>query len=64
MNIFLFTIFKPYEDAPMMLNGYLDTISLTLVPPRWFKLMKPKLKHWDQVHASEQKLALLNKDKH
>jgi alkane 1-monooxygenase len=50
---------KPYEDAPMMLNGYLGTISLTLIPPLWFKLMKPKLQHWDQVYATEKKLALL-----
>jgi|TARA_B110000240_G_scaffold130876_1_gene145293 fatty acid desaturase len=44
---------KPYEDAPMMLNSYLGTISLTLIPPLWFKLMKPKLQHWDQVYATE-----------
>jgi hypothetical protein len=52
---------RPYEDAPMMLNGYLGTISLTLIPPLWFKLMKPKLQHWDQVYATEKELALLNK---
>lgn len=51
---------RPYEDAPMMLNGYLGTISLTLIPPLWFKLMKPKLEQWDQVHATEQELELLN----
>ena len=51
---------KPYEDAPMMLNGYLGTISLTLVPPLWFKLMKPKLQHWDQVYATEQERELLD----
>jgi hypothetical protein len=52
---------RPYEDAPMMLNGYLGTISLTLIPPLWFKLMKPKLQHWDQVYATKKELALLNK---
>jgi hypothetical protein len=31
----------PYQEALMMLNGYLGTISLTLVPPLWFKMMKP-----------------------
>jgi len=51
---------KPYEDAPMMLNGYLGTISLTLIPPLWFKLMKPKLQHWDEVFATERELALLD----
>ena len=50
----------PYKEAPMMLNGYLGTISLTLVPPLWFKMMKPKLQHWDQVYATEQELALLS----
>jgi hypothetical protein len=49
----------PHKDAPMMLNGYLGTISLTLIPPLWFKLMKPKLAHWDEHYATEQELKIL-----
>jgi alkane 1-monooxygenase len=51
---------KPYEEAPMMLNGYLGTICVTLIPPLWFKLMKPKLQHWDQVYATEKERELLD----
>ncbi|OUR91194.1 alkane 1-monooxygenase [Gammaproteobacteria bacterium 42_54_T18] len=43
---------KPYEDAPMMVSGYLSTMLLTLVPPLWHRLMAPKLKHWDEHYAS------------
>ena len=50
---------KPYEDAPIMLNGYLGTICITLIPPLWFKLMKPKLQHWDHVYATEHERELL-----
>jgi alkane 1-monooxygenase len=50
---------KPYEDAPTMLNGYLGTICIALIPPLWFKLMAPKLAHWDQTYANEQEKALL-----
>ncbi|MFO0696766.1 MAG: alkane 1-monooxygenase [Polyangiales bacterium] len=50
---------RPYQDAPMMVSGYLSTIFLTLVPPLWHRLMVPKLIEWDQRYASpeEKKLA-------
>jgi fatty acid desaturase len=41
---------KPYPDAPMMVTGYLGTMMLTLIPPLWFWLMKPKLKAWDEKY--------------
>lgn len=50
---------KPMSDAPFMPTGYLGTIGLTLVPPLWFKLMAPKLAHWDQHFADEAELALI-----
>jgi len=49
---------KPYPAAPMMLNGYLATIALALVPPLWQALMTPKLLAWDREHASPAERAL------
>lgn len=50
---------KPNHDAPKMLSGYLATIVLTLIPPLWYKLMAPKLKHWDENFASDAELQWL-----
>jgi len=52
---------NPYPDAPMMINGYLSTIFLTLIPPLWHALMIPKLIDWDQRYASEEELLLVEK---
>ncbi len=46
-------------DAPVMIGGYISTIAIVLVPPLWYKLMKPKLKHWDDTMANESELAIL-----
>jgi len=43
---------RPMPDAPMMINGYLTTIVLALVPPLWHRLMTPKLLAWDRDYAS------------
>ncbi|RLT95103.1 alkane 1-monooxygenase [Ketobacter sp.] len=43
---------QPYRDAPMMINGYLTTIAIALVPPLWHKLMTPKVLDWDARYAS------------
>ena len=43
---------RPYPDAPMMVDGYLSTMFLTMVPPVWHKLMTPKVLEWDQVYAT------------
>ena len=50
---------RPYPDSPQMIAGYLSTIILTLIPPLWFRLMAPKVAHWDRHYASpdEQRLA-------
>ncbi len=42
-----------------MINDYLGSIVLTLVPPLWFKLMKKRLANWDENFASPQELELL-----
>jgi alkane 1-monooxygenase len=49
---------RPYEDAPMMINGYLTTILVTLIPPLWNQLMVPKVLAWDAKYASKEELAL------
>ncbi|WP_051275250.1 alkane 1-monooxygenase [Aestuariibacter salexigens] len=50
---------RPYPDAPEMINGYLATIFITLIPPLWHRLMAPKLEEWDERYASEEELILL-----
>ncbi len=50
---------KPYPDAPKMINGYLTTIIITMIPPLWNKLMTPKLLEWDQKYASPEELKLI-----
>lgn len=46
-------------DAPVMIGGYISTIALVLVPPLWYKLMAPKLQHWDDTMANEKELAII-----
>ncbi len=43
---------KPYPNAPMMIGGYLTTISVALCPPLWHKRMKPKVLAWDRDYAN------------
>lgn len=43
---------RPYPEAPLMINGYLTTLIITLLPPLWHRLMVPKLREWDRVHAT------------
>lgn len=50
---------KPYPEAPMMINGYLTTIVIALIPPLWHKLMIPKVLEWDAKYASEEELELV-----
>ncbi len=45
---------RPYPDAPMMINGYLTTILVTLVPPLWHRLMTEKVLAWDRDYATEE----------
>lgn len=43
---------RPFPDAPLMMNGYLTTLIVALVPPLWHALMTPRLRAWDRDHAS------------
>jgi hypothetical protein len=52
---------KPFPDAPMMINGYLTTIVVALIPPLWHKLMTPKVQAWDKKYATPDELALAAK---
>ena len=52
---------QPMPEAPTMINGYMATLLLTLVPSLWFKLMAPKLAHWDEHYATDDERALLDK---
>ncbi|MFD2232144.1 MULTISPECIES: alkane 1-monooxygenase [Alkalimarinus] len=49
---------RPYSDAPMMVNGYLTTIIVALIPPLWHHLMTPKVLAWDRKYASKEELEL------
>lgn len=49
---------KPYPDAPMMVNGYLTTIIVALIPPLWHHLMTPKVLAWDRDYATAEELTL------
>jgi NAD(P)H-flavin reductase/ferredoxin len=50
---------RPYPDAPMMINGYLTTLVIAMIPPLWHHLMTPKVLAWDRdfATAEEQLLA-------
>lgn len=49
---------KPYPEAPMMINGYLATITVAMLPPLWHHLMTPKVLDWDKKYASPDELKL------
>jgi NAD(P)H-flavin reductase/ferredoxin len=51
---------RPYPDAPMMVDGYLGTMFLTMIPPLWHHLMTPKVLQWDRDYATpkEKRMAL------
>ena len=53
----------PMPEAPMMISGYISTITIALVPPLWFALMKPKLAHWDAHFANSEELDIIAKQK-
>ena len=56
---------RPYADAPMMINGYLTTIVVAMIPPLWHRLMTPKVIAWDHGYATaeERELAARANDK-
>ena len=49
---------KPFPDAPMMINGYLTTIIVAMIPPLWHKLMTPKVLAWDRDYATAEERML------
>lgn len=49
---------KPYPNAPMMINGYLTTILVALIPPLWHRLMTPKVLAWDRDFATDEERQL------
>lgn len=49
---------KPYPNAPMMINGYLTTIVVALIPPLWHRLMTPKVLAWDRDFATDEERQL------
>lgn len=52
---------RPYEQAPMMLSGYLTTIIVALVPPLWHSIMTPKVLAWDRDFATDEERKLAAK---
>ncbi len=49
---------RPYPDAPMMINGYLTTIVVAMIPPLWHALMTPKVLAWDRDYATPEEREL------
>ncbi|MEQ9547594.1 MAG: alkane 1-monooxygenase [Marinobacter sp.] len=49
---------KPFPDSPMMINGYLTTIVVAMIPPLWHKLMTSKVLEWDEKYASSEERVL------
>ncbi len=49
---------RPFPNAPMMINGYLTTLVVALIPPLWHHLMIPKVLEWDKKYASPEELEL------
>lgn len=49
---------RPLPRAPMMLNGYLTTIVVALLPPLWHRLMTPRVLAWDRDQASPEERLL------
>jgi NAD(P)H-flavin reductase/ferredoxin/fatty-acid desaturase len=49
---------RPYPGAPMMINGYLTTLVVAMIPPLWHHLMTPKVLAWDRDFATDEERAL------
>lgn len=55
---------KPYKDAPTMPYGYVVMILIAFVPPLWFRVMEPKLRHWESRHATPAERAMMAGSRH
>jgi Fatty acid desaturase len=53
-----FWLLRPFPEAPTLYFGYLTSIMITMLPPLWHRLMIPKLREWDEHHASPGERAL------
>jgi fatty-acid desaturase len=49
---------RPYPNAPMMINGYLTTIIVAMIPPLWHRLMTPRVLAWDRQYANTEEREL------
>ncbi len=49
---------QPMPEAPMMINGYLTTMVVALIPPLWHALMTPKVIAWDRDFATAEEREL------
>jgi alkane 1-monooxygenase len=49
---------RPLPGSPTMINGYLTTIVVALLPPLWHRLMTPKVLAWERDHANEEERRL------
>ncbi len=49
---------RPFPASPLMINGYLTTIVVAMLPPLWHRLMTPKLVAWDRDFATDEERAL------
>ena len=49
---------RPYADAPMMINGYLTTLVVAMIPPLWHHFMTPKVQAWDRDYATPEERLL------
>ena len=53
---------KSYPDAPTLPHGYLFCLYIAFfAPPLFKKMMKPKLKEWDEIFASDKEKEILAK---
>lgn len=52
---------KPFPDAPMMINGYLTTILVAMIPPIWHVKMTPKVLDWDRNFATAEERELADR---
>ena len=47
-----------------MINGYLTTIMIAMVPPLWHKLMTPKVLAWERDYATDEERDTLSAEFH
>ena len=53
---------KSYPDAPTLPHGYLFCLYIAFfAPPLFKKMMRPKLKEWDEIFASDKEKEILAK---